>query len=86
MAAKRQNKITIRKKERTTQNILRTSVRMFLEQGFNSTKVTAIIKESGCSISSFQNIFGTKEGLLLSLAEIMFSNQFELARSLGGQN
>ena len=86
MAEKQQNKITIGRKERTTQNILRTSIRMFLEQGFNSTKVTAIIKESGCSISSFQNIFGTKEGLLLSLAEIMFSNQFELARSLGGQN
>lgn len=67
-------------KERTTQNILRTSVKMFLEQGFNNTKVTEIIREAGCSISSFQNIFGTKDGLLLTLTEIMFSNQFEMAR------
>lgn len=73
-------------KERTTQNILRVSVKMFLEQGFNSTKVTEIIKEAGCSISSFQNIFGTKDGLLLTLAEIMFSNQFEMARSIGGHS
>lgn len=73
-------------KARTTQNILRAGVKMFLEQGFNSAKVTEIIKESGCSISSFQNIFGTKDGLLLTLVEIMFGNQFEMARSVGGQN
>lgn len=86
VANKKQTKAITKRKEITTQNILRTSVKMFLEQGFNSTKVTAIIKESGCSVSSFQGIFGTKEGLLLTLAEIMFSNQFEIARSLGGQN
>lgn len=86
MAEKNKPKAITKRRERTTQNILRTSVKMFMEQGFNSTKVTAIIKEAGCSVSSFQGIFGTKEGLLLSLAEIMFSNQFEIARGFGGQN
>ncbi|MGN0462774.1 MAG: TetR/AcrR family transcriptional regulator [Ruminococcus sp.] len=85
--AEKKRKLSLKEsKERTTQNILRASVKMFLEQGFNSTKVTEIIKEAGCSISSFQNIFGTKDGLLFTLAEIMFSNQFEMARSIGGHN
>lgn len=80
------NKTQKRSKEMTTQKILRASVKMFLEDGYNSTKVTSIIKEAGCSISSFQNIFGTKDGLLLALAEIMFNNQFEVARSVGGKS
>lgn len=85
--AEKKRKLSLKEsKEHTTQNILRTSIKMFLEQGFNNTKVTEIIKGAGCSISSFQNIFGTKDGLLLTLAEIMFSNQFETARSVGGQN
>lgn len=84
MAEEKQKRTLKGSKERTTQNILRTSVKMFLEKGFNNTRVTAIIKEAGCSISSFQNIFGTKEGLLKALAEIMFGNQFEMARRVGG--
>lgn len=86
MAEKKQKLSLKESKERTTQNILRAGVKMFLEQGFNNAKVTGIIREAGCSISSFQNIFGTKDGLLLTLAEIMFSNQFEMARSVGGHD
>ncbi len=86
MTEKKQKLSLQESKKLTTQKILSTSVKMFLEQGFNNTKVTSIIKESGCSVSSFQNIFGTKDGLLLSLTEIMFSDQFDAAKGLGDKN
>lgn len=72
-------------KQQTMQNILRESVKIFLEQGYNKARVTEIIKKSGCSISSFQLAFGTKDGILRTLAEIMFSNQFEIARGSAEQ-
>lgn len=86
MADEKQKKTNKGRRERTTQKILCESVKIFLEQGYNKARVSEIIKNSGCSISSFQNIFGTKEGILRTLAEIMFSNQFDAARGLGDQN
>lgn len=73
-------------KERTKLNILRSAVRAFLEDGYANSKVTAIIKNAGCSISSFQNLFGTKEGIIPTLAEIMFTNQFAMAKSIKEKN
>lgn len=69
-------------KEATKNRILSTCVRLFLEQGYYKTTLSQIVKEAGVSFSSFQNIFHTKDGVLLDLTEFMFANQFEAARSL----
>lgn len=69
-------------KEATKNRILSTCVRLFLEQGYYKTTLSQIVKESGVSFSSFQNIFHTKDGVLLDLTEFMFASQFEAARSL----
>ena len=41
-----------------------------------------IVKEAGVSNSTFQNIFRSKDGVLMDLTEFMFSNQFGLARKI----
>lgn len=69
----------------TRQNILAACVRLFLEQGYNATTLTQITKEAGASVSSVQNYFGNKEGVLTELVGIMFKKQFEAANSIGNQ-
>lgn len=64
--------------------ILSVCVRLFLEQGYNQTPISQIIKEAGVSASTFQNIFRTKDGVLTELIEFMFSGQFSAARSIAG--
>ncbi len=64
--------------------ILSVCVRLFLEQGYNQTPISQIIKEAGVSASTFQNIFRTKDGVLIELIEFMFSGQFSAARSIAG--
>lgn len=59
-------------------------VRLFLEKGYKKTTMSEILRESGVSNSSFQNIFHTKDGVLFELVEFMFSYQFaRLALPLG---
>lgn len=67
----------------TRQKIIAACVRLFLEQGYTATTLMQITKEAGVSVSSVQNFFGNKDGVLLELAEIMFANQFEVAHSIG---
>lgn len=67
----------------TKRVILSTCVKLFLKQGYSGTTLSQIAKEAGVSMSSFQNIFGNKEGVLLDLAKIMFENQFEAAKASG---
>ena len=43
-----------------------------------------ILKEAQVSSSSFQNLFLSKDGVLLELVDFMFENQFGVARSVVG--
>ena len=74
-----------RTREEVKESILAACVRLFLEQGYGKTTLAQISKAAGVSISSFQNIFVNKEGVLLELTQIMFAGQFDAARNLGGQ-
>ncbi len=71
-------------KEATKVRILSACVKLFLEQGYYKTTLSQIAKEAKVSFSSFQNIFQTKDGVLLELTEIMFGSQFKAAR--GGES
>lgn len=66
----------------TKNKILSVCVRLFLEKGYNKTTMLEITKEAEVSLSSFQNLFRTKDGVLLDLAEIMFDSQFGAARNI----
>lgn len=46
--------------------ILTACVRFFLEKGYTRTTVAEIVKEADVSISTFQNVFRTKDGALLA--------------------
>ena len=43
-----------------------------------------ILKEAQVSSSSFQNLFRSKDGVLLELVDFMFENQFGMARNVAG--
>ena len=43
-----------------------------------------ILKEAQVSSSSFQNLFRSKDGVLLELVDFMFENQFGTARKVAG--
>ena len=75
-----------RTREEVKESILAACVRLFLEQGYGKTTLAQISKGAEVSISSFQNIFVNKEGVLLELTQIMFDGQFDAACSLGGQD
>ena len=64
--------------------ILAVCVRLLLDKGYTRTTVAEITKTAGVSISTFQNIFRAKDGVLNELVEFMFSNQFGAARKLAG--
>ena len=67
---------------RTKKRILQTCVRLFLENGYRQTTTTQILREAQVSSSSFQNLFHSKDGVLLELVQAMFENQFGMARSV----
>lgn len=69
----------------TKQRILSTCVKLFLEQGYNKTTVAEIISGAEVSCSSFQNIFGAKNGILVELLGFMFQNQFSMAERIAGR-
>ncbi len=77
-----------RKEEKiaTKKRILSVCVKLFIEQGYYKTTLSQIVKEAGVSFSSFQNIFRTKDGVLLDLTEFMFDSQFEMARIVSKEN
>lgn len=74
--ALRKTSLEIKKK------ILSVCVRLFIEQGYNNTPISQIIKESGISASTFQNIFHTKDAVMNELVEFMFKSQFKAADEL----
>lgn len=60
--------------------VLVACARLFLEKGYTKTRMVDILREADVSSSSFQNIFGAKDGVLTAFVEIMFSGQFDAAR------
>ena len=62
--------------------VLAACARLFLEKGYTNTRMVDILREADVSSSSFQNIFGAKDGVLTAFVEIMFSGQFDAARQL----
>ena len=69
----------------TKKRILTVCVRLFLEQGYKETSITQITEEAGVTRGSFQNLFHTKDAVLLELVETMFSGQFGAARTIAGR-
>lgn len=67
--------------EAVRNRVLSTSVRLFLERGYHGTTMAAILKEADVSSSSFQNVFGNKDGVMYELMKLMFSEQFSAADS-----
>ena len=62
--------------------ILSVCVRLFIEKGYRGTRMADIIHAADVSSSTFQNIFHSKDGVLMELVQFMFENQFALASSL----
>lgn len=78
--------MAIRKNSMPTRNhILATSAKLLLRQGYRNTTVKEIADEAGVSVSSVQNFFHSKEGLLAELTQIMFAGQFGTARKTAQQ-
>ena len=51
----------------TKKKILTVCVRLFLEQGYKETSITQITENAGVTRGSFQNLFRTKDAVLLEL-------------------
>ena len=66
----------------TKQKILSTCVRLFLTQGYTNTSISQIIKEAHVSRGSLQNLFHTKDAILMELVQAMFTKQFNAAKTL----
>lgn len=71
---------------KTKKKLLSVCVRLFLEQGYKQTSVSQIVEESGVARGSYQNMFHTKDSILLELVGSMFEGQFDAARSITGDN
>lgn len=68
----------------TKKRILSVCVRLFLQQGYHATAISQIAREADISVSSFQNIFRTKDAVLHELIAFMFGGQFGAARDIAG--
>lgn len=62
--------------------ILSACVKLFIEQGYKKTKMTEILTTADVSAGTFQNIFRTKDGVLMELVQFMFENQFDFANKI----
>lgn len=69
----------------TKKKILAVCARLFLQQGYKETTISQIVEEAGVARGSFQNLFPTKDAVLMELTEAMFGGQFGAARSIAGQ-
>ena len=70
--------------EDAKRRILSSCVRLFLLKGYRATTLADVMAEADVSSSSFRNIFGTKDGILSELVDVMFENQFEMAGAVPG--
>lgn len=64
----------------TKNHILAVSAKLLLAQGYRDTTIKQIADTAEVSVSSVQNFFHNKEGLITALAQIMFAGQFGAAR------
>lgn len=64
----------------TKNHILAVSAKLLLEHGYRNTTIKEIADAAEVSVSSVQNFFRSKEGLLAELVQIMFAGQFNTAR------
>lgn len=48
--------------------------------------MTQIVREAGITRGSYQNQFPTKDAVLMELVKTMFSSQFDMARSIAGDD
>ncbi len=69
--------------EDSKRRILSACVKLFIEKGYHNTTLSQILREADVTNSTFQNIFHTKDGVLLDLTEFMFDSQFAAARNIG---
>lgn len=70
----------------TKNHVLAVSARLFLAQGYHDTTIREIAAMAGVSVSSVQNFFRSKEGLLCELVPLMFNGQFRAARQAAPVN
>lgn len=68
----------------TKRKILSVCVKLFLEQGYKKSTVAEIVNLADVSISSFQNLFRAKDGVLTELLHFMYGNQFRHANLIVG--
>lgn len=68
--------------EESKKRILSACVKLFIINGYHKTTIAQILEEAQVSSSTFQNIFRSKDGVLLDLTEFMFKMQFETAEEL----
>ena len=68
----------------TKKRILTVCAKLFLEKGYKGTTIAEITEKAKVSASSFQNIFGAKDGVLTEVVPFMFAQQFGMARKIVG--
>lgn len=56
--------------------------KLFLEKGYKGTTIAEITEKAKVSASSFQNLFGAKDGILTEVIPFMFAQQFGMARKI----
>lgn len=66
----------------TKNKIISVCVQLFLKKGYYKTTMLEITKKAEVSLSSFQNLFRTKDGVLLDIAEIMLEKQLNAIQSV----
>ena len=68
--------------ESAKRRILSACVKLFIEQGYSQTTMSDILSLADVSAGTFQNIFRTKDGVLMELVQFMFENQFDFANKI----
>ena len=71
--------------EETKRRILSACVKLFIEKGYKNTRMADILEMAEVSNSTFQNLFRSKDGVLMDLTEFMFDSQFSMARLMSNQ-
>lgn len=64
---------------KTKQRILSACAQLFIEHGYRKTTMAQIYELAGVSASSFQNLFGSKDGVLMEFVKTMYESQFAIA-------
>ena len=71
-----------RASEPTKKRILTVCAKLFLEKGYKGTTIAEITEKAKVSASSFQNLFGAKDGILAEVIPFMIDQQLGMARKI----